>query len=343
MELYEIALSGAMIAISGGAIGIFVKNKMNLQRKCMGIMSGGDMSTPKEPYDIKEDFQSEIDEFIDTLWLDGDSGFDENNFRINLNSCTLVVTPRKEQAYAYNRSKNVIEVDPEDKRVSVLQGLLEISSKFEWEEYGHGTIEAYGLERNAYFKDETRLYGKGLNEGYKDILMFRYFNIPPRYPECSQLAGLLELLLGQKLMKRAYFNGDLGWLNDEFFLKTGKNLLPILREFDKLFYYSDGYGGLLSAKKAYREIFVTLAKLIIDDMQKNYSMYSEDPLTRGEYESIHAKRALIGIRRILIGSRGKDFLDIRIPKRYEKEIKDYGDKVLCNLPTNYRVFRPKKK
>lgn len=51
--------------------------------------------------------------------------------------------------------------------------------------------------------------GMGLNEGYKDVLLERYFGVEPQFPALCGLAKLLEDLVGQGFMESQFFDGDL--------------------------------------------------------------------------------------------------------------------------------------
>lgn len=73
-------------------------------------------------------------------------------------------------------------------------------------------ITATGLERTFQYgqnKKSFKHYGYGLNEGYKEVLLWRMFSIRYSYKRVTELALLIEYLVGKEMMQSLFLTGNL--------------------------------------------------------------------------------------------------------------------------------------
>ena len=94
-----------------------------------------------------------------------------------------------------------------------------------------------------YHKTDKVSYGRGLNEGYTDLLTQRYFynkDYEVYYESELIYASLLERIIGKEKMESLYLNGDLNGLIHELEkYDTLDNIFHFIKEIDYI-KYSDG-------------------------------------------------------------------------------------------------------
>lgn len=119
--------------------------------------------------------------------------------------------------------------------------------------------------------------GKGLNEGYTELLSGRYFskyiNKGVAYKELVNISLLIEKLVGIDKMEYLYSIANLQGLIEELekYAST-REVILLLRKLDKLHtekYSTSNYFVYRHSKQTYLEIFEMLAKMYANAMYKN--------------------------------------------------------------------------
>ena len=151
---------------------------------------------------IKKEMSKIINEFVSTMKL---AGFDVRAIYESLSKDSIEMRKGTDIG-TYKRRENRLIVDPDDIRSTLLRGLLEMCVSKKYTDF-----EASGFERTTYDEEQTPIhrFGYGLNEGYKDIILKRYFDVPYRYHELADLANLIELAIGKKKMETYFSRGDI--------------------------------------------------------------------------------------------------------------------------------------
>ena len=105
----------------------------------------------------------------------------------------------------YDSSKNLIAVDEDD--LSIYHELFHMASTIYKNKVVYSGFKQSSTSSNSY------VIGRGLNEGYTELLTERYFYIPPKeksgYTYEVHLAKHLEMIIGQNEMTHLYLNANL--------------------------------------------------------------------------------------------------------------------------------------
>ena len=173
----------------------------------------------------------------------------------------------------YKLTKNKIELINRFKEGSTNHEFFHMASTFYFKE---GKLAFCGFQQINYLKEET--LGKGLNEGYTELLSDRYFKnqIIGRsfsYDICTFFAEKLEEIVGKDKMEIFYMNADLFGLC-KFLTNFDEleNILKFLLKLDHLVTYAS-YSNRKKYKEYYELIECYLAKWYINkkkqELEKN--------------------------------------------------------------------------
>ncbi|HBA37882.1 MAG TPA: hypothetical protein DCY94_04085 [Firmicutes bacterium] len=233
-----------------------------------------------------------------------------------------------------SREDEILYVDQDNFRESLLRELLRLASTKRLDE-----DIAEGFERSKIDRPKVRI-GMGLNEGYKDVLLERYFKVEPKYPSLCDLAKLVEDLVGQRLMEEQFFEGDLynfvRALNGKTWISFGEEYL---KQFDVI--YRGLCGSRIAksiAERTYRELVFNLSKQV---MLKARDIYLGDEISFWHNSKtdncIVAKRMMLDVNMTL--SRGRKVRGIypgipeaEIDKLIKYEEEHFGDTPLTIKP-----------
>ncbi len=237
----------------------------------------------------------------------------------------------------YDALRKKLVVNPHDIRSTLTRGLLEMNATVI-----HEKFVATGFERTQY-KDEnhTKVHyhmGYGLDEGYKDVLLNRFFGLDERFPRLAELAKMVEYLVGKERMQEQYFKGNLKGLSmriDYHECSDPKTCIKWLIKMDDIYdaIYLDSPIKKPSLNSTYRALIIELSKYLVSKAQSIYLYTPALYKTQGRElarEMLDEVSAIITRRRalpLLAGLKEKDI----------KEIEEYGHKLLVNLPEQYRL------
>lgn len=219
-------------------------------------------------YEIKKDFDTtEISKFILPESLKESIQNSQNIRSITLKKATMefasVLTNNFENAFLTNFYRNIKDVKVRNmllfeyiksdatgyysiesprntivvsKYINIFHELFHMASSFYEEEgvFHSGFETSYKTDNPKIFK----VYGKGLNEGYTELLTKRYFGekhkIKLSYKKEMNIAFYLELIVGQNLMEKLYLTANQTALISE--LKKyapADDVLKLIDELDK--------------------------------------------------------------------------------------------------------------
>lgn len=134
-------------------------------------------------------------------------------------------------------------------------------------------------------KNKIISFGDGLNEGYTEYLLSKYFDIPKNsvfYKEQVQMAKMIEKMVGKDLMEKSYFkSGLITIINKLSELSSCDLAIDTLLSIDKTTYRSSEYGNrriFKDARNNISDIFISklnkdLEDGIIDDDTYHTSKY----------------------------------------------------------------------
>ena len=135
----------------------------------------------------------------------------------------------------YSIKKNKIELIDFFKDGSTNHELFHMATSF----YNKKLKIAYsGFQQILFYKNET--IGYGLNEGYTDLLVNRYFEVKIKYrcysyEVCTFFSEKLEEIVGRKRMENFYLNADLfGLYHYLLNFDTGENVMQFIVSLDYL-------------------------------------------------------------------------------------------------------------
>lgn len=225
---------------------------------------------PKRKIDktgIKKEASRTIDEFVSKM---EENGFDLSNFYRNFHSRMIMTVPHTDGFYDEKEGRLI--VSQEDVRSSLLRGLLDLSTTISTDK-----ITATGFERTFLYgqnKKPLKRYGYGLNEGYKEVLLWRMFSIRHSYKRVTELALLIEYLVGKKKMQSLYLTGNLQTL--VYILNGNAGNYSISQRWictlDNLFdaVYLDDPIKSVTVNKAYRDMLISLAIAVAKEAKSLY-------------------------------------------------------------------------
>lgn len=304
------------------------------------------LDVPKKKIDkrgINKEASRTINEFIQTM---NENGFDLSNFYRNFKPNTLIYLPQTVGHYDWNKSH--IFVDPENVRPSLLRALLDMSTTVVYDAFDDHTI-AQGFDRTVYtprefgIRQKNRL-GYGLNEGYKDVFLKRYFGIDEVYPKMSELATMLEMLTKKESLEKNFIKGNLRFLMkysyDEMSVMpfTVKNWILLMDDVFEGMYLDDfRRKPLLNIK--YRQLLIELSKNVLsraDHIYRDQPLYKIIDDNGGSWEDSQLGDMLNTLREILLRRKRIPLLT-GLKEEDLEEIERYSDEYLSIIPKEKRI------
>ena len=162
--------------------------------------------------------------------------------------------------YIWNNRMNEIRVYRGPIKASVYHELFHMSSTKKL-----GTFDFSGFMQEKFGEKQFTI-GRGLNEGYTDLLSERYFTLygaeTDGYLLLKHIAKTMELIIGQFDMECLYFESDLYSLVEKLEQYASyEEVIALLKEIDLLYKYAglkDLYHTQNFTKKIYRDVMCKL-------------------------------------------------------------------------------------
>ena len=191
---------------------------------------------------MQKDFSDEINNFI-TVLKSNFSAEDLVNFKKNIRSLSVygVRFQISDLGYVPDYGTFLGRYDMLTNRIAI-----DLSKDKEKRSIYHELFHMASTKRGniltncgfRYYKNDKVSYGRGLNEGYTDILTQRYFynkDYEIMYDNEYIYALLLERIIGKDKMESFYLRGDLNGLISELEkYDTLDNILHFIKELDHL-------------------------------------------------------------------------------------------------------------
>lgn len=354
MTFIEILILSVILAsgtnILAQSVMLFWKHRLSLQRKNIFLEISEEPEVAREKIQklnksgIKKEESRIIKEFLGTL-----SKEDHINLgQMYANFHPFMIEFGRKRLPVYDIESGSLRIDETDKRNSLLRGLLELASTYKWNDEKASGFERIGRTK---YGNKDFIYGRGLNEGYKEVLLERYFGIEPQYQELAELVSLLEYVIGKKKMEKLFFEGNLHIIYNCIASSCkykDEEVYRFLRDLDIVYYYSEGetYAGVFTAKKAYNRLITDIAKPAIAKAKFYYnSKFDEDHLHYGSdtlWQNRFKTRCLLGfinsiLKRRISQSKKERVLGLNATEKSALEIADHGNKMLQNLPIEYSI------
>lgn len=155
------------------------------------------------------DYNDDINHFIDIVSKDKD--IDLTTFNNNLKTLKIRLDESNNKLFdmGYDNIKNeIFFADKETYVNSINHELFHCASTIIIDNMIYSGLYIWN-------KDTKLLAGLGLNEGYTEILQYRYFNKPRVYPIQTFYIEMLEQIIDPTILKKAYFSSDLRMLINE--------------------------------------------------------------------------------------------------------------------------------
>lgn len=248
----------------------------------------------------------------------------------------------------YDSSSKKIFVNPNDFRNSLLRGLLDMTVFHEYEKvdvdkFGHSeksTFRTDGFTRAIGTNEYSYEVGIGITEGYKDLLLERYFDVDYRYPYLANIVQLVEFEVGEERMEALFFQGNLRELLQ---IMNGCEDKTWLTDIDKIFevFKMSPYKVKKKAINEYRRLLISLSRLAIvkgiktyegryiNHWHMNYSQILDAKLD----ERIHGIRIISTVNNILREAKSSGILE----DEDAKNLTQYGNKILTPIPPSLRI------
>lgn len=164
--------------------------------------------------------------------------------KFDMNIYDLVINEKEMNVDGnYSVESNLMNLLPDDKEDAINHELFHVSSSMM-----NGKVYYCGFRQVS---DDFDI-GRGINEGYTELLNNRYFEVSfDAYKHFQILDLLIEKIIGQEKMTKMYFDADLYGLIEEFSKYCDKNMAyELVEDIDILFndieennikyYYSEG-------------------------------------------------------------------------------------------------------
>ena len=257
-------------------------------------------------------------------------GFDTSTFYRDFRSEALVFRKGKDIG-SYDAHKGKLIIDPDDVSSTLYGALLDMVVT---RDYSYFAVR--GFERWSYNHENAVVthIGYGLQKGYKDVFLKRYFDVPYRYPELAELAKLIELRIGQKTMEKLFAKGDLRAIINK---ETGN--ASVIANLDEMStkLYERGIVGRAMVREQYSNLFIKLATEAMKKAREmsNSAIRSDfDPVDRCwmytiyEDEMEEAKRILEEIKSSALQYKKRELLEIGLTdadrQRLDENLKRYA-------------------
>jgi len=173
----------------------------------------------------------------------------------------------------YNSKKNKIYILKNDILYSIYHELLHCASRKNIK-----SIISVGFRKASGFID----IGRGLNEGYTNVLEERYFKnigISKGYTLEAYISSLLEKIVGQEKMTELFFNADLHQLIEELKKYSPKSdITTFIKNLDEIYYD-------IKNKKDKKKFYFISKFLLTCYSKKLYELYDKDLITFDDFEN----------------------------------------------------------
>lgn len=202
-------------------------------------------------------------------------------------SADSLVARKGQDIGSYDLKTGKFIIDPDAKRETLLRSLLDCTSSHEYRCFtvrGFERSEKENVVKEPEYPNRKTHYGFGLNEGYKDVLLQRYFDVPNRYPELADMALLIEMIVGREKMESSFINGDLfevaRTLNREYtdydYNMYNKYASKIIITLDDLYtkIYQQGLLGTVLSQPEFSRVLFALAKLAFENIRLEYRTFT---------------------------------------------------------------------
>ncbi len=244
----------------------------------------------------------------------------------------------------YDKSSKKIFVNPSDLKNSLLRGLLEMAITREYiklnEYYMETSFVAEGFTRTIGSDKYSYRIGMGLTNGYKDLILNRYFDVDYRYPVLADIVELIEFQVGREKMEKLFFQGDLREIIRIMGECEDKTWLIDL---DKIYemHMRSPYIVKKKAYSEYRSLLISLTKLAIKKGMDYYEGRFIDSyhLTASEFLDAQLEGRMNGIR--IISTVNSIMRNAKVHgiilENDAEELNQFGEKILKHMPSPLRV------
>lgn len=260
--------------------------------------------------------------FIDTF--DDAEGLDISTFYSSLSDVKFVLDNSKtKKSDKILDEDKVIYLKSSDLDRNMIKSLLGLAST-----RTHESVVASGFERSKLDVENPEIeekIGSGLNTGYKEVLLARFYNEEaPDTVECD-IASFIESIIGRKTMEQMFFDGALDELVDNLGKYSSRDsAIRTIREFDLV--YEAIYGTKSNIVKYFsRYFYKNMIGNLVEMMRSKLVMLnqkiSDRDIPRDEHfqlrrEFIDNEIALSKLVKSTYSSGMVDFL----PRNSDKEI-----------------------
>lgn len=290
---------------------------------------------------LKKEVRQIIEEFSNTL---SQNKINLSGFYRDINSSKIIYISGAE-GYYDSTEKHLI-VDPDRIRESLLRALLEMSSTRTFQKSNNELTSVSGFERQEYnsLSEKVDHIGYGLSQGYKDILLERYFGIKGRYSIISELTTLIEDIVGKKTMTDCFIIGDLATVVSSLSKSHAdyrEAVLSLLR-MDNLYdaMYLDDPFRKITMCFTYRILVINLSKQAIDKARDYYNQ-SKNILEIVDASGKKVKGSIVeeilNHVKSILQNRKKRPLLLGIKTNDVKEIVEHSQRQFNNLPKKYHL------
>lgn len=250
--------------------------KIDALPKCIKNKSNYDLSQ-LESLDIQDKVKTYVKEFISVL--------DSKNFPINhstiynnLNNLNIEIVDDFNENKCFKSSQTVGKhIDGKLLLVSGYEKLVIFHELFHFissrgiiilDQEKEYLLKACGFQRQKFKKNDNEveyLIGKGINEGYTDLLDIRYFNTPCESSLLlSNLAYLLELVIGKKEMEEAYTECNLSFIVESLTKYTSeKEAKKIIGFYDYIYHATYEFGGGFFTNAGIMKAYTYLVNVLV--------------------------------------------------------------------------------
>lgn len=189
--------------------------------------------------DWNDEYQDDISLFIKTMV----SNFEEddcNNLMNNLISLIINSNNRKDYGGSYFFLTNEVMLGDDE---TIYHELLHMSST------SQENCDNIRIHSGFYQSSGLTYIGKGLNEGYTELLTKRYFKdhiftfeVADSYDYLASIASLLETIISKEDMQSLYLNADLYGLVDRLKeYENEKDVITFIRNLDYILRYIESF------------------------------------------------------------------------------------------------------
>lgn len=279
---------------------------------------------------IKKEASEIIKEFVSTFKSEG---IDLSNLYRNFRPYCIEEVSKSDHAGKYDLETHRLLVDPNNLRETLLRALLKEASASVYPGFITNGFERINMGLDNRGREiVVENLGVGLNVGYTEILLGRYFELPRRYDEVTEVVELIETIVGQKSMESLFFQGDLKRLVYDSGV-CSINFEDWIKKLDRVYYSLYGNKGKTAKKlgeASYRSLVIDVSRKLIYKAAIHYCITHSAIETSQMIEDINFLLFL----RSKTSSKHYGLLESDIDA-----IKSYGDTILSreNFPKSFQI------